>query len=97
MKKSTKSPAPLSRRRFVALMAAGSAALIAPGAGAVATAPAKRRAAGAATLAPVDRKELLRQQAATQATLQVIRGHAMPPGTEMASVFAPIKTRRGNR
>ncbi len=97
MKKSTKSPAPLSRRRFVALMAAGSAALIAPRVGAAPVANAKRRAGTAATLAPADRKELLRQQAATQATLQVIRGHAMPPGTELASIFAPIKSRRGGR
>jgi hypothetical protein len=32
-------------------------------------------------------KEFDRQKASTLDTLKVIRSHAMPPGTELASVF----------
>ena len=98
MKSSRKGPVPLTRRRFVTLMAAGSAALVTPGgAAAAAAAVARPRRAGAAgeTLAPSDRKELLRQQASTRTTLDVIRKHAMPPGTEMAAVFSAMRPRRG--
>jgi hypothetical protein len=96
-----KGSAPLSRRRFVTLLAAGSAALIAPG-GAIAAAPAAARrparpaATASAGLSQADRKELIRQQAAARATVEVIRKHPMPPGTEMASIFKPLRSRRGN-
>jgi hypothetical protein len=98
-----KGSAPLSRRRFVTLLAAGSAALIAPGGAiAAATAPAATRrparpaATASAGLSQADRKELIRQQAAARATVEVIRKHPMPPGTEMASIFKPLRSRRGN-
>ncbi|MCC6350415.1 MAG: hypothetical protein IT347_12580 [Candidatus Eisenbacteria bacterium] len=92
-----KPPTSVSRRRFVAVMAAGSAALLArPVAAAAAAAPARARAAAgaqaAAAMTPAQRREYERQKSATLDTLKVIRGHAMPPGTEMASVF---RARRG--
>ncbi len=85
--------APLSRRRFVSMVAAGSAALLAAPAAGAALAPAARTAKRAATAAVVaaDRKEFVRQQVSTLETLRAIRKHAMPPGTEMASVFRPLR------
>lgn len=84
----------LSRRRFVAVLAAGSAALLAKPAAAVAaaTGPAKARVAptpraAAPAMSAAQRKEYERQRAATLETLKTIRAHRMPPGTEMASVF----------
>ncbi len=99
MTKRTKRPDSITRRRFVGLMAAGSAALMAGGAAVAAPAPKRRPRAAAAVpaeLPPADRQELLRQRAATTATLEVIRKHAMPPGTEMASIFKPLRPRRRN-
>jgi hypothetical protein len=89
----------ITRRRFVGMLAAGSAALVAGGAVAAVPAKRKRPAAAAAepALSPADRKELERQRAATLTTLEVIRKHRMPPGTELASVFRPLKSRRAGR
>lgn len=84
----------LSRRAFVAALAAGGAALVAPGALAAgvppARTPARARARAEAALSPADRAELARQRTSLRATLDVIRGHAMPPGTEIAAVFRPL-------
>jgi hypothetical protein len=88
---SPKRPATLSRRRFVAVVAAGSAAILAQPAAAAtaaakAAAPAKKPPAAPA-MTVVQRKEYDRQHASTLETLKAIRAHAMPAGTEMASVF----------
>lgn len=85
----------LSRRRFVAVMAAGSAALLArPVAVAAATAPAKPRPApgtapraAAPAMTAAQRKEYDRQKKSIVDAVEVLRTHAMPAGTEMASVF----------
>jgi hypothetical protein len=95
----------LSRRRFVAVMAAGSAALLARPADAVAAAaaPVKPRAAAtkpraaAGALPAAQRKEYDRQLAATVDAVRAIRAHAMPPGTEMASVFRVRRRSREQR
>ncbi len=92
----------LSRRRFVAVMAAGSVALLAQPAATVAaaTAPAKPRAvttksrAAAPAMTATQRREYDRQLRATADAVRVIRSHPMPPGTEMASVF---RVRRPSR
>jgi len=77
-------------------MAAGSAALLARPVATVAaaTAPAKPRGTSGATpraaapaMSAAQRKEFDRQRKATVDAVEVIRAHAMPPGTEMASVF----------
>lgn len=80
-------PATLSRRRFVAVVAAGSAALLARPAAAATAAARPRPRAAAPVMTVVQRKEYDRQRAGTRATLDAIRAHAMPAGTEMASVF----------
>lgn len=91
-------PRPMSRRQFVTLVAAGSAALIAPAAGAApAPAPRKRRAGGGAgprTASAATERELARQRASTLETLKTIRGHAMPPGTELGFVFRAVRPTR---
>jgi len=89
----------MSRRRFVTLVAAGSAALIAsPAAGA---APARRRPAAApvaaGTRSAAAEKEFARQRAGTLGALKTIRGHAMPPGTELGLVFRPVRSSRKER
>jgi hypothetical protein len=81
----------LTRRRFVALVAAGSAALVASPLAAVLLRGAGR---AAAAMAEPERKEFDRQRKATLDTLAVLRKHAMAPGTEMASSFRPLKSTR---
>lgn len=89
----------LSRRRFVAVIAAGSAALASSPAGALAQAAgpaAKARPKPAPAAAPkmsaAQQKEFDRQRKSTLETVKTIRDHAMPPGTEMASVFRARRT-----
>jgi hypothetical protein len=56
--------------------------------------PARRRStASAAPVAP-ERAEIERQRKSTLDTVAVLRKHAMPPGTEMALVFRPLKSTR---
>jgi hypothetical protein len=89
-----KSPA-LTRRRFVTMVAAGSAALLAsPLAASTPAPPVRRRAATAAAMTEPERVEFERQRKGTLDTLAVLRKHAMGPGTEMASVFRPLKSTR---
>ena len=81
------SKAAMSRRRFVTLVAAGSASLLAAG---PARGAARRSAAAkpaARAMSPATRRELERQRKSTRETLAKIRGHAMPPGTELGFVF----------
>ena len=92
----------LSRRRFVAVIAAGSAALLAQPAVSLPAAPpagAKPKPAAphkpaAPALTTAQRKEYDRQHKSTLETLKTIREHVMPPGTEMASIFRARRTAR---
>ena len=98
-----RSPGPdaLSRRRFVALVAAGSASVLAPAVSGAAA--AKKSAAKPAAKAPpaapapakpatpsAEQKEFDRQRASTQATLKTLREYALPPGGDLAVVFRPL-------
>jgi hypothetical protein len=100
--------APLSRRKFVTMIAAGSAALLAqPLASLAATKRKGVHNAGAATThakpgvatpaASKLEKEVLRQRASTLDTLKVIRAHKLPAGSEMAFVFRVMKPGRKER
>ena len=87
-----------TRRAFLRLVAAGSAALAA---GAVAPlahaapAPAKRkRAATAAPVTPAIRREIASQKAYVARSLRVIRDHVLPAGSELAFTFRPLRPRR---
>lgn len=78
----------ISRRRFIATVAAGSAALITrPMAAAAATA---RRATRKASAPP---SEFDKQRANTLATLKAIRSHGLPPGGDLSAVFHPLRPR----
>ena len=92
----------LSRRRFVTLMAAGSAGALAtgpvPGTGAkeaVAQAPAQAEAQAVAPTAA--EKEFERQKKGTLATLKTIRDYPLPPGGDLAVVFRPLRATRKTR
>ena len=94
MKDSTKKPVPISRRSFIASVAAGSAALLArPAIAAAAT--AKRVASRAAPpLEPAKPTEFDQQRASMLATLKILRGHPLPPGGDLAAIFHPVRSRR---
>ncbi len=84
----------LSRREFVAVVAAGSAAVLSQPAGVLAETAKPAGKAGARPapaaepkMTAAQQKEFDRQRQSTLETLKTIRDHAMPPGTEMASVF----------
>lgn len=86
-------PRPFSRRRFLSLIAAGSAA--------VAAAPARTLAAAASTapaavakptaaLPAKMRAEIEKQKKNTADALKTIRDYPLPPGSAMAFVFRPM-------
>jgi hypothetical protein len=98
---STRAPK-LSRRRFVELLAAGSvaalaapAATLAAGAAAAKPAPPKPRPAGApvGAVAPAEalRIEVEKQKKSLADQLKVIRDYHLPPGSNMAFVFQPVR------
>ncbi len=93
----------MTRRSFLGLVAAGSAALVAPGLALAATAPAApsraRAAAGkprpaTGTRAPDIEKGIREQKESLEKQLQVIRGYVLPPGSDMAFVFRPMRARK---
>jgi len=102
-------PAPataVSRRRFVTLVAAGSAALLAPS-GVAAPAPTARHKRPGATAgksqshaaAPAPpptpaQKEFDRQRAGTLTTLKTLREFPLPPGGDLPVVFRPQRARK---
>jgi hypothetical protein len=89
-----KPPRSMKRRRFVTLMALGSAALV--------TAPLSRAAAAAARKAETSprmassaiRKEIANQEKGLKDQLKTIRDFELPPGSPMAFVFKPLRARR---
>jgi hypothetical protein len=92
-------PGRQSRRRFIKLIAAGSAAMLAgtgsAARGQAAVKPAPRAAARALT--PAVRAEILEQQQYLAQSLKAIREYTLPPGSEMACGFEPLKARAGAR
>ncbi len=96
-----------SRRRFLRLMAAGSAAAVA---GPVATAagatrpvrktatPAPATTTGKASPPPVAvADEIHRQKTALEKSLKTLRDYPLPAGSEPAFTFVPLKARRKER
>lgn len=88
----------LSRRRFVTLVAAGSAVLLARPA-AAADRRTGRKPAGTRTapLSAATQKEFDRQRAGMLSTLKTIREAPLPPGGDLPVVFRPRRTRRAGR
>jgi hypothetical protein len=94
----------LSRRRFVTLVAAGSAALLAAPAGAAERTRTKRSSTPSPKPAPPTppapskfEKELARQRTGTLATLKLVRDFPLPPGGDLPVVFRPQRTRARGR
>lgn len=86
----------LSRRRFVALAAAGSAAIVADPASAAAR-PRRRppERPGAADLeAAALHKEFERQRKLVHGALAAIRAYRLPPGGDLPVVFRPLRQPR---
>lgn len=99
--------AAITRRRFVGLLAAGSAALAASSALAAAPKPAakpapkpapKPAATKPASSKPSSaelQKEFDRQRKGTLDTLATLRKFPLPPGGDLPVVFRPLRTVRG--
>lgn len=94
----------LDRRRFIHVLTAGVAAILAgriPGArAAAAPKPSTRGAAGRKPAAPIAasiERELRNQEKSLAETLKVVRGYELPPGSEPATVFRALRARRGAR
>jgi hypothetical protein len=94
----------LSRRRFVGLLAAGSAAMLARHADAAAAPrkpkPTPRPAAPATApgaTPSAEQKEFERQRANTLSTLKTLRAYPLPPGGDLAVVFRPLPSGRRSR
>jgi hypothetical protein len=86
----------LTRRRFVALLAAGATAAFAAPALATGAATRPKSAAAAATpqVAQKVAKGLEEQRKSTAKTLKTIRDFDLPPGSEQAFAFRPLPPRR---
>jgi len=92
-----------SRRRFLKLVTAGSAALIAGSAPAAPAAAQKKRppATGGTKRPKAVEKEIDTQRAYVARTLQAVRGYPLPAGSELGFAFRPLtppkKRRRSPR
>lgn len=95
--------AAITRRRFVSMLAAGSAALAASGALAAAAKPAAKPASPKPAAAKPDaakpsaaalQKEYDRQRRGTLETLEVLRKFPLPPGGDLPVVFRPLRPTR---
>ena len=95
----------LSRRRFVTMVAAGSAVLLARPGVAAEAARTRRKPAGTPSEKPAPpappatatQKEFDRQRAGLLATLKTLRETPLPPGGDLPVVFKPRRSRRGVR
>jgi hypothetical protein len=91
-----------SRRAFLKLVAAGSAAaMAAPALGLAADSratPAKEGGTKKKTKRPADiERGIEEQKGYLKQSLEAIRGHELPTNSEQAFTFAPIKASRGAR
>jgi len=86
----------LTRRRFVALLAAGATAAFASPALATGTKTTGKTAAktGAAPMSQKVAKGLEEGKQSTAKTLKTIRNYDLPPGSEQAFAFHPLPPRR---
>lgn len=87
----------VTRRRFVTLVAAGSAALVADRA---LPAPTRRRRTTSTpkpATAPDVSRAIARAREATRATVATIRAHRLPPGGDLSVVFTPLRHDRKER
>jgi anaerobic selenocysteine-containing dehydrogenase len=91
-----------SRREFLKLVAAGSAAVTLGRAGSAAAQAAKAAAKGSSAKHAVARSaaiesELGKQKKSTADTLKTIRDHELPTSAALAFVFKPLKLKKSGR
>jgi hypothetical protein len=90
---------PVSRRRFMALLASASAASLAaparPLIAAAGAATATRRLPPAPAPTPRVAAEIEKQKKYVADTLKVLRDFSLPPGSPMAFEFQPMRAKRG--
>lgn len=87
----------LTRRRFMALLAAGTAAAAASAPARALAAPRKKAPAPAPHRSPAIEKGIAEQKAYLAQQLKVIRDYPLPPGSDPAFVFGPLVPRRRPR
>ena len=97
----SRSRSPMDRRRFIHVLAASSAVILAggvprAGAAALKAAPPKP-AKGAKPLPASMEKELRNQEKGVADALKIVRAYELPPGSEPATVFRAMRARRGGR
>ncbi len=86
----------LSRRRFMALVAASAAAAVTAPARAL-TPPTKKAPPPAQPRPPEIEKGIAEQKSLLAQQLKTLRDYPLPPGSDPAFAFAPLKPRRGAR
>ena len=92
---------PLPRRRFIQLIAASGAAIAAGAAprpkamASAGEAPPPRR--GRESLPAAMRQELRNQEKTVADALQAVRSYELPPGSEPATVFRAMRSRKRER
>lgn len=94
-----KKPETMERRRFVKLLAASSAALLAAPLAKAAPAPGRKPAvARGASRQPsaATRKEIESQKRSLMDALKVVRDYDLPPGSPPAFVFRALRARKGS-
>jgi hypothetical protein len=91
----------MKRRRFVTLVAMSGAALLtsplSQAMAAVERARGNRKAPAGRAASPAIRKEIATQEKSLADQLKVIRGYDLPPGSPMAFVFKPLRSRGRGR
>jgi hypothetical protein len=89
-----------SRRAFLKLVAAGSAALVTGAAAPLARAATKATQGGrkttTAAASPAMKREIASQKSYVARALHVIREHVLPPGSNPAFTFRAVRPRRRN-
>ncbi len=89
----------IDRRRFLHLVTAGSAAILAGGVtpAPLPAAPAPRRGKAKSSPPAALQHELENQRKSIADMLKVIRAYDLEPGSEPAVVFRPLRARRRDR
>jgi hypothetical protein len=91
-------PSAMERRRFMKLLAASGAAVLAGARPDPATKAASRRKTGARprrAVPPAVEKEIESQKKSLDETLRAIRQYDLPPGSPPAVVFHAMRARKG--
>jgi len=89
----------MNRRRFIHVLAASGAALVATGLPGAKAAPASKALPPKPpkALNPAMQRELRNQERAVADILKVVRAYELPPGSDPAFTFRAMRARRGGR